>query len=211
MPASARRASSGSFAASRKSPNNTIIQANCHELFVEHTALSAGELSVGPRRSDARRRCRRPNAEDIHLSRRTGDQHDGELIRSSRAYWAFCRREAAEAVAPTSLLLKRKQYDFIIKVLRQVASRQPTLLWVEDAHWLDASSAELLQEIVAAASDVPLLVILTRRSFPNSVALPQPRRDNRAQAAFDGSKSLEVAAGRCRARANCPIRCLNVP
>jgi predicted ATPase len=64
-------------------------------------------------------------------------------------------------------LLKKKRYDFVVRVMLQAASHQPTLLWVEEAHWLDASSAELLQEIVRAVSDVPsLLVVLTRLVFP---------------------------------------------
>jgi len=78
-----------------------------------------------------------------------------------------------DSVAPTPLLLKRKQFDFIVSLLRQVARARPIVLWVEDAHWLDASSAELLREIVASLPNVPLLVLLTRRSFPQGVALPE--------------------------------------
>ena len=80
--------------------------------------------------------------------------------------------QAAPPLRRPFLLVKRKQYDFIVQGLRQIAKRGPIVLWMEDAHWLDASSAELLQELVAAASDVPLLIIVTRRSFPKEVALP---------------------------------------
>ncbi len=77
-----------------------------------------------------------------------------------------------EPAAPTPLLFKRKQYDFVVSVIGRAARRQPTLLLIEDAHWLDPSSAELLLEVVASLRDLPLLVLLTRRSFPKGPALP---------------------------------------
>ena len=39
-------------------------------------------------------------------------------------------------------------------------------------HWLDPSSSELLIELVGALPDVPLLILLTTRSFPRGPALP---------------------------------------
>jgi class 3 adenylate cyclase/tetratricopeptide (TPR) repeat protein len=76
------------------------------------------------------------------------------------------------AVAATPQLLKRRQYEFVVDVIRRAARAQPTLLWIEDAHWLDPSSAELLHEAVAAAADLPLLVLITMRSPPARVSLP---------------------------------------
>ena len=46
------------------------------------------------------------------------------------------------------------------------------ILWIEDAHWLDPSSAELLHDIVAASGKWPVLVVLTMRPFPKGPALP---------------------------------------
>src|ERR1700737_4375650 len=97
-----------------------------------------------------------------------------------------------ESVAPTPLLFKRKQYDFVVKVVRQVANAQPTVLWVEDAHWLDASSAELLREIVTSLPDVPLLVLMTRRSFPKGVFLPDVDETIEIKQ-LSGSEALEIA------------------
>ncbi len=79
---------------------------------------------------------------------------------------------AREDVAPTSLLFKRRQHDFLISLVERGARALPTLLWVEDAHWLDPSSAELLGEIVEHLSDLPLFIVLTRRSFPKGPDLP---------------------------------------
>jgi hypothetical protein len=46
--------------------------------FLEYTALSVGELSLGPYWLGARGRCRRTNAKGRDISRRTGDEHPGE-------------------------------------------------------------------------------------------------------------------------------------
>jgi len=77
-----------------------------------------------------------------------------------------------EASAPTPFLFKRKQFVLLGSIFEQMARKQPTLLWVDDVHWIDPSSAELLQEIVKRLSDAQILVLLTGRSFPKSPALP---------------------------------------
>jgi class 3 adenylate cyclase/tetratricopeptide (TPR) repeat protein len=77
-----------------------------------------------------------------------------------------------EASAPTPFLFKRKQFALLGSLFEQMARKQPTLLWVEDVHWIDPSSAELLQEFVARLADAQVLVLLTGRSFPKSPALP---------------------------------------
>ncbi len=51
-------------------------------------------------------------------------------------------------------------------VLREVLTRllpEPTLLLVEDAQWIDDSSAELLQALTADVATLPWLVLITRR------------------------------------------------
>ena len=79
-----------------------------------------------------------------------------------------------EPLAPTPQLFKRRQYEFVSSVLARTSNGRPTLLWIEDVHWLDPSSAELLLEIVAALAHTPVLVLLTSRSFPRGPALPVP-------------------------------------
>jgi len=149
----------------------TILQANCHELF-SNTPLYPlvsylwARVGLTPD-DDASVRVQKISTFLDELALNTTENH--QLIASLLGLESM---RAVDSVAPTPLLLKRKQYDFVIKILRKVAIAQPTLLWVEDAHWLDASSAELLLEIVAALPDVPLLVLLTRRSFPKGIVLP---------------------------------------
>jgi class 3 adenylate cyclase/predicted ATPase len=168
-----------------------ILQANCHELFSSTplyplVSFLWARVRLTPE-DEGSVRLQKISTFLDELALNTPDNN--ELIAS---LLGLVSMRAVESVAPTSLLLKRKQYDFVIKVLRIAASAQPTILWVEDAHWLDASSAELLREIVSSLPGVPLLVLLTRRSFPEGVALPDP--DERIEIKqLSGPEALEIA------------------
>jgi class 3 adenylate cyclase/tetratricopeptide (TPR) repeat protein len=81
-------------------------------------------------------------------------------------------RAVAEGVAATPQLIKRRQCEFVISMIEAAASRRPVFLWVEDAHWLDPSSAELLRDLVAAVAKLPVLVVLSMRAYPRGPALP---------------------------------------
>ena len=72
----------------------------------------------------------------------------------------------ADAAAPTPYLLKRKQFALLVALFEHLARSGPTLLWVEDAHWIDPSSAELIRDVIAQLVGVPLFVVLTVRSIP---------------------------------------------
>jgi len=150
---------------------HTIIQANCHELF-SNTPLYPLASFLWARVGLAPGDAAKMRLEKISTFLHELAINTPENIQIVATLLGLDSARAADSVAPTSLLVKRKQYEFIIAVMRQVTSRGPILLWIEDAHWLDASSAELLQEIVAALCNSPLLVIVTRRSFPKEIALP---------------------------------------
>jgi predicted ATPase/class 3 adenylate cyclase len=78
----------------------------------------------------------------------------------------------ATVAATTPQLLKQRQYQFIVSIVEEAARSRPVIIWIEDAHWLDPSSAELLRDIVAATAKLPVLVLLTMRPFPKGPALP---------------------------------------
>jgi len=80
--------------------------------------------------------------------------------------------DGGKAAAETSPLLRQKQYEFIVSLFVQAARVRPLILWIDDAHWLDPSSAELLRDVVAASAKLPVLVMLTMRPFPKGPALP---------------------------------------
>ncbi len=74
--------------------------------------------------------------------------------------------------SPTPQLYRQRQLVFVLELIADVVTRQPTVLWIDDVQWLDPSTAELLHELVRHFTTAPLLVVLTRRSFPAGPALP---------------------------------------
>ena len=51
----------------------------------------------------------------------------------------------------------------LVEWLRRIAVAKPLLLVLEDAHWIDASTMELLTRLVGTLVDVPLLTVITAR------------------------------------------------
>ena len=169
----------------------TILQANCHELFSNtplYSVISYLWARIGLTLEDeVSVRLQKISTYLDELAQNTPENN--ELIAS---LLGIASAGSLELVAPTPLLLKRKQYELVINLLRIAANAQPTVLWVEDAHWLDASSAELLREIVTALPDVPLLVLMTRRSFPKGVFLPDADETVEIKQLSE-SEALEIA------------------
>lgn len=97
-----------------------------------------------------------------------------------------------EALAATPQQLKQKQYELIISIVQTAARRRPIVLWIEDAHWLDPSSAELLRDIVGALRDLPAFVVITKRPFPQGPALPEIDETIRLEA-LEPQDCLELA------------------
>jgi len=75
--------------------------------------------------------------------------------------------------AMTPQLRKRALCELMVSIVTRVARTRPVILCVEDAHWLDPSSVELLNDIVVAAADLPLMVLLTMRPVADGPALPR--------------------------------------
>jgi predicted ATPase len=60
--------------------------------------------------------------------------------------------------------------DLTLKLLTRLlciqVKRRPTVLLVEDVHWADPTTIELLQDVLRMAADIPLFVLLTSRQDP---------------------------------------------
>jgi class 3 adenylate cyclase/tetratricopeptide (TPR) repeat protein len=54
-------------------------------------------------------------------------------------------------------------FESIVGNLQRLASRQPVLILVEDAHWIDPTSRELMELFVSRMSQWPILLIVTSR------------------------------------------------
>ena len=59
--------------------------------------------------------------------------------------------------------IRRRTIEAILEQIAARAHDAPLLLVLEDAHWIDPSTAELLQELARQAPDLPLLLLATYR------------------------------------------------
>ncbi len=64
--------------------------------------------------------------------------------------------------------------DLVLALLRGAAIRHPSVIVLDDLHWADAFSLDLIGSLVAGLADVPLLVALGYRPDP---AFAEPWRD----------------------------------
>ncbi|MDK3016881.1 AAA family ATPase [Pseudodonghicola flavimaris] len=73
----------------------------------------------------------------------------------------------AEAAAPIVSMPPEERKDMVtrtlLEVLRARAVAHPVLMVVEDAHWIDPSTAQFLGRIVATCSDMRLMLLVTHR------------------------------------------------
>jgi DNA-binding response OmpR family regulator/class 3 adenylate cyclase/tetratricopeptide (TPR) repeat protein len=60
---------------------------------------------------------------------------------------------------------KRKEriFETLLARIQAMAARQPLLIVVEDAHWIDPTSLELLTDVVERATALPILVVVIGR------------------------------------------------
>ena len=57
-----------------------------------------------------------------------------------------------------------RMFDAVVDLLARSAGRQPLLVVLEDVHWADSTSLQLLRHLADEAPDVPLAVVVTRRT-----------------------------------------------
>ncbi|HEV7803581.1 MAG TPA: AAA family ATPase, partial [Burkholderiales bacterium] len=63
----------------------------------------------------------------------------------------------------TPQLRKRRTLEAIVRLMEGMAEEQPVLLVLEDLHWIDPSTQELLDLLVAQSATQPMLTFLTSR------------------------------------------------
>src|SRR5262249_2591381 len=72
-------------------------------------------------------------------------------------------RDAGHVVELAADRRKARTLDFLSSATLRMCADPPMLLHVEDLHWVDPSTLELLDRLVASASDAPLMVVMTHR------------------------------------------------
>ncbi|MFQ5973543.1 MAG: AAA family ATPase, partial [Alphaproteobacteria bacterium] len=101
------------------------------------------------------------------------DRLEALLVKSSRSPVEVIPLFAALMSIPTgdrypSLDLtpqeqKQQTLEAVVEQLVGVAARQPVLFIVEDAHWIDPTTRELMELITERVRDLPVLVLVTSR------------------------------------------------
>ncbi len=89
----------------------------------------------------------------------------------------------------------------LLDQIEGATARSPVLIVVEDIHWIDPTSLDLLDRIIARAGDRPVLVIVTFRAElqptwvgePNVTMLPLSRLGRRDSAAIIGGVARGLA------------------
>lgn len=76
---------------------------------------------------------------------------------------------AAPATGVEPARMRRHIFDTILGLVDRLALGRPLLIFVEDIHWADPSTLELLSEIAANAKAKRVLVVATRRSHEQIV------------------------------------------
>ena len=125
-----------------------VLQIHCHDIFASTPLYSVGMFRLVGGGSDRRRRQDYSRSEDREFSRQSRDSKNPENEDIINSLIGTSLTSATEASAPTPFLFKRKQFALLGSIFEQMVRKQPTLIWVDDVHWIDPSSAELLQELV---------------------------------------------------------------
>jgi class 3 adenylate cyclase/tetratricopeptide (TPR) repeat protein len=67
------------------------------------------------------------------------------------------------SVAPNAELQRRRTLEWLLEWLSHASAERPTVVVVEDLHWIDPSTRELLGMLVEQTPAAPLLVVVTAR------------------------------------------------
>ena len=147
-----------------------MVQTQCHEIFANTPLFSIASYLW------KRTGLKLDDDEGTRLQKLTRllDEYGLSSEENRRILTSFpgLTTRASETVGPATQLLKLKQYRLVISMLGRAARDRPIVVSIEDVHWLDPSSSELLIELASTLHDAPLLILLTTRSFPKGPALP---------------------------------------
>ena len=131
-----------------------------------HPIIESLEHYLGLERSSARDEV---DARVREVLSSSGIRFDGDLDSSSAAHLIVelmsPRTADADAQPLETPAMRRSTVLNVLCELARVQARSyPTVMVVEDVHWADPSSIELLNRLVSLCEDVPLLLLVTYRS-----------------------------------------------
>ena len=165
MPASARRASCWRLPVGPSSSTRRCCRCNATRSSPARRSIPIGAYSVGrvglTAEDEERVRYDKISSYLEELGRNTPENR--ELVAS---LLGMAAPAGSTAVRRHRNCSSARNTSSSCRSSSRLRARRPVILWIEDAHWLDPSSAELLQDIVTASAQLPVLVVLTMRSFP---------------------------------------------
>ena len=150
-----------------------ILRMNCLEIFATTPLYPAGSLfwsRLGLAAGDDE--ATRKEKISAYLGRHDIDTPANRLVLASLL--GFASTEPAAANPATPQVVKQEQFSFVAERIARMVDGKPAVIWIDDAHWLDPSSAELLPRIIERVAGAPVVLLLTTRSFPKGPALPAP-------------------------------------
>ena len=142
----------------------SAVQASCLEIFSNTPLYPAASLlwsRSGLTAEDGAARSRAKILRFLSAFGRKAAPEEVEVAAGLLGIRGTAPDESAEASSP---LIKQKQFALLTSLLERAMGDQPLLLWVEDAHWLDRSSAELLAYLAERFANRPVLAVLTARA-----------------------------------------------
>jgi class 3 adenylate cyclase/predicted ATPase len=150
----------------------SAVQATCLEIFSNTPLYPAASLlwsRSGLTTGDSAARARAKILRFLSAFGRRATPEEVQVAAGLIGIGGPAPEEGAEAASP---LIKQKQFALVTSLLERGMGDQPMLLWVEDAHWLDRSSAELLAFQAERFADRPILLVLTARAPLPEAGLP---------------------------------------
>lgn len=150
-----------------------ILRMNCLEIFATTPLYPTGSLywsRLGMAAGDDE--ATRKEKISAYLGRHGIDTPANRLVLASLLGFALTEPGAANPATPQ--VVKQEQFAFVAERFARMVEGKPAVMWIDDAHWLDPSSAELLPKIIERVTRAPVLLLLTTRSFPKGPVLPAP-------------------------------------
>jgi len=97
--------------------------------------------------------------------------------------------------APTDVVeLRRRAVAALRELFQRLVAAGPVVLWIDDAHWSDQDSGELLEELLEPGASPSLCLLLTYRDDPEEKS-PLLRVLHRRAEEFAGVHLEEIALG----------------
>ncbi|HET8568421.1 MAG TPA: adenylate/guanylate cyclase domain-containing protein [Candidatus Limnocylindria bacterium] len=140
------------------------------------------ELGIDPAAPDAARECER----SLTKLRFSEPERAGPVLSQ------FLHLPGAETAEEGSEERKREMFVVVYDVLASLARDRPLLVVLEDLHYADTASLDLLWFVAARASRVPMLYLLAQRLGPGSPE-PRPTRTNFTQLVLEPLPDEEAA------------------